>query len=562
MLTLPYPVPTSVANAVKAFHNVAGYADGNPIAESWTFTILGLRGEPLYVSPSMGAEPLIDFVAQFDIPLNFPTKFRYRICCLLALRRGGTIKLCQVYHVRTGEPSSNTQKPHQRVTDAKANTTSAVKKIRTGFSRATKSAGAGDTGGFSPSRPIRPNESYTKPYTKIVWNRSASTGEETVTTAKLARFHRSRVWTGVRTPGFGKLKGSRLPVNPHTVQMRTTEVDELMAANQSKTKLSSDKTTSRAGELTTYSTYYPGATLPAGTGKADTIAVKRLQGAIGSGVQQNLAESLATLGQTLDMLQGNLQKITGSLTALRGGNIPKAVKILFGNANPRYRQRGGPKVGMDLAKNWLELQYGWKPLINDVHWVMQKLAKDDLSNHRVGRTTTSGSEWSQSTTQLNHVNYPTVKVGSKVVTSHTTVKYKISWSVSSQLKLLLSQAGFTNPVALTWELLPFSFVVDWFLPIGPYLEQISAWDGLSFHSGCRVAFTRQRTVSVLTWAQDNPGNPLNSFTFGRGNYYDEWILYTRSKLTSFPGSTLPSFKSPLSVDHGLNAIALLRALTK
>lgn len=32
--------------------------------------------------------------------------------------------------------------------------------------------------------------------------------------------------------------------------------------------------------------------------------------------------------------------------------------------------------------------------------------------------------------------------------------------------------GFTNPAAVLWEATPFSFVVDWFLPIGDYLKTL------------------------------------------------------------------------------------------
>lgn len=561
-MKLPYPVPALVAAAVKSFTSVQGYTTGIPVYESWIFTALDRKGDPLYVSPSMGASALIDFVAVWVVPIGFPTLFGFKITVTLALPGGGTKVLSKTYSVNVGGGTSTVLKPGTIIGGVKNLATSAVKSLRAGLARPAKPPSPGTTGGFSPSRPVRPNESVNVGITVISYNRAANTGIETVTPTNITRFQRSRIWTGTRTPGFAKLKASRLPVNPHTVEMRMTSVNEQLDATQWKTKQPSDVTTARSGFVTTYTNNYPGATMPSGDAGADAIAVKNLVNNAGSGIQQNLAESLATLGQTTSMIQGNLTKIVSSLKALKGGNIPKAVGELFGNANPRYRRGGGPKLGQDLASNWLELQYGWKPLLNDIYWVMQKLGKDDLTNHLAGRITSSGSKATQVTTQITKSGIPSLKIGSKVVTTKSTVKYIIYWSVSSQLKLLASQAGFTNPVALTWELLPFSFVVDWFLPIGPYLEQLSAWGGLSFHSGCKVSFTRQYTVSALSWAAPHPANPNNIDVFGSGSYYDEWIIMTRAKLTSFPSPVIPSVKSPFSTDHILNAMALLRVLTR
>lgn len=38
--------------------------------------------------------------------------------------------------------------------------------------------------------------------------------------------------------------------------------------------------------------------------------------------------------------------------------------------------------------------------------------------------------------------------------------------------LLPAKVGLTNPLSVAWELIPFSFVVDWFLPIGKYLDAL------------------------------------------------------------------------------------------
>lgn len=42
-----------------------------------------------------------------------------------------------------------------------------------------------------------------------------------------------------------------------------------------------------------------------------------------------------------------------------------------------------------------------------------------------------------------------------------------------RMRAYLQILGFNNPLRTIWELTPFSFVIDWFIPIGDFLEQFS-----------------------------------------------------------------------------------------
>lgn len=44
--------------------------------------------------------------------------------------------------------------------------------------------------------------------------------------------------------------------------------------------------------------------------------------------------------------------------------------------------------------------------------------------------------------------------------------------------LLFNQLGLVNPAYVLWDAVPFSFVADWFLPVGRYLQSYSDWVGL------------------------------------------------------------------------------------
>jgi hypothetical protein len=51
--------------------------------------------------------------------------------------------------------------------------------------------------------------------------------------------------------------------------------------------------------------------------------------------------------------------------------------------------------------------------------------------------------------------------------------------VSNPNLYLASQLGFVNPAAIAWELVPFSFVVDWFVNVGEFLNNFTDLWGLT-----------------------------------------------------------------------------------
>jgi hypothetical protein len=135
----------------------------------------------------------------------------------------------------------------------------------------------------------------------------------------------------------------------------------------------------------------------------------------------------------------------------------------------------------------------------------------------------------------------------------------VKYGIESPLTVFLAQSGFTNPVNLAWEILPYSFVIDWLLPIGPYLETLSAWHGTAFAGGFKTQFTRQNiNASIYYEKVPDPPNPNNYTRSGRGEYDREWIVHDRGKLLVAPSLNFPTFKNPFSVKHALNALALLR----
>jgi hypothetical protein len=132
------------------------------------------------------------------------------------------------------------------------------------------------------------------------------------------------------------------------------------------------------------------------------------------------------------------------------------------------------------------------------------------------------------------------------------------YKVDDVFKNKMSQLGLNSPVSLAWELIPYSFVVDWFLPIGQALEDLSKFEGLVFDSGYKTQLTKTY-ISVIfnsdEFVQEAPGFSTRRRNTGNGS--EELVKMDRTILTDFPKPNFPRLKNPITLIHAANAAALL-----
>jgi len=252
----------------------------------------------------------------------------------------------------------------------------------------------------------------------------------------------------------------------------------------------------------------------------------------------NLAQAYAERGQTVRLVAENLGRLYRMVKDVKRLKLPKKE---------------------DFFNHWLELQYGWKPLLSDCYGAMDALTKDsDANKSMVTVKATIKSE-----DYFEKVLSDTIGAQCSVVKSHR-VEHKafirLDFIPTDLPTSTLTQLGLTNPLSIAWELLPWSFVADWFIPIGDYLSSLDATAGWIFKGGSFSSKTTMKTkaLSVSYEQSDNPGllGLSGSITVeGEGRQY----RFNRKAYSSAPLPTLPSLakldkSSPM---HVANGIALL-----
>lgn len=183
----------------------------------------------------------------------------------------------------------------------------------------------------------------------------------------------------------------------------------------------------------------------------------------------NAGVALAEAPKALKMITANAERINAALHMLRLREKPNAIwRILVRGTtraqmrSPFSRRFGNSRTwASDLSDVWLQMQYGWYPLVSDVYnaaiWLAHLTEAPFTTTYKVSRRIKGGGSY----TEISPAN---AKVRSFSSYTQLNIKAVVKEKSTAQL------AGLLDPLSVAWELLPYSFVVDWFIPIGNYLQ--------------------------------------------------------------------------------------------
>lgn len=208
----------------------------------------------------------------------------------------------------------------------------------------------------------------------------------------------------------------------------------------------------------------------------------------------NLGIAAAESVQTANMIRNRLNSIAAAALALRRGNLQRLQEIL------RHELSRAQKAKLNtikdgsrrLADGWLEVTLGWRPLLSDIHGGLEAY-RNGLTSRGARVRGVSGSQGSEYTGRggrrsLNGdgllTNYDSVPLASRASYRGRVVNPGLR---------TLQEYGLINPLAVLWEKLPYSFVVDWVFPLGDLFHTLTSGAGLSDVRGSQI-FERRSTI--------------------------------------------------------------------
>lgn len=246
------------------------------------------------------------------------------------------------------------------------------------------------------------------------------------------------------------------------------------------------------------------------------------------GQKTNLAMMLAEYRQTASLFHDSAKAISQGVDGFARGFA------------------GTKKATRNIARKHLAWQYGVKPLTSDLltsYAELKNAASKPLVIGGVVKRRAVGMAIKEASPSS------TVCTGKAQVLSHLQYFYKTSWRAvmrKDSLTTTLAAHGFLNPFSLAWEVIPYSFVIDWWINIGEVLaslDNLTLCDSLWIRDSSRTVTARYCTAN-------------NKNIVGSASYLT--ISDSRNAPTTISKINTFIYKPSASLTHILNGLSLLR----
>lgn len=229
---------------------------------------------------------------------------------------------------------------------------------------------------------------------------------------------------------------------------------------------------------------------------------------------------------------------------------------------PRYIEAGAQHLLAKVGSTNLQYQFGWKPLVHDVEALM-KFKEEVVQRYNTllklqaqGVVTTKGRiQKTEVTEEYDYsVSIPWINFNVPMKLKKTTLLEQwgaVRWTVPDETMESLSVMStnerlwasfkslygifWKNPAAI-WELLPWSWFVDWFVPVQNMLRHYSNYFELSpkeIAVMTRTTTTFEVTIVPGAYQDDFPDLPLDTLAFSG-------TRVTKSRICNSGDGTFPS----------------------
>lgn len=213
--------------------------------------------------------------------------------------------------------------------------------------------------------------------------------------------------------------------------------------------------------------------------------------------------------------------------------VPDDLAELLKGQRRRQKQLAKQRDISNVYAAFLSIELGWKPLMNEIFGLQQallNLTKEEPMYVRFKSSATGGQ-----------VIYP--------VPAHHTVsgdftqefRCEVLGYVAPSFRQGLQRLGLTNPAAIAWELVPSSFIFDWFVKVGDFLEALEKPVGFDFISGHETAYTSADCLVTRT-----------DFTPGGGEWTGQHPSWTYKSYAMVRELTLALPLPQLVIGDGIN----------
>lgn len=214
---------------------------------------------------------------------------------------------------------------------------------------------------------------------------------------------------------------------------------------------------------------------------------------------------------------------------------------------------------------WLQYRYAWLPLILDIQESLKAASEFEKKIHTFTNRVGSKFQFKVSDYTLNPYNSKLIWGGRQAGERKGHFAMGVYYSITDSS--LQAASSLMDIPTTVWDMVPYSFVIDWFVDISTYLDLQNATIGTSFTSGWSSIFYTQKcyqtdvevaySPDIIRWMLSRSGGVTRWDKFHYLPRVD--VYFERKVLNSFPPPKL-EYPMKTSLIHGIDTFFLIGQL--
>lgn len=281
------------------------------------------------------------------------------------------------------------------------------------------------------------------------------------------------------------------------------------------------------------------------TSNDDIALINKIRSRLDGGVGFHAGVALAEADRSLDMIRSSAKRFRRVGESLATGDLNKAARTLINGSSAHY-VKGFAGLNA-VASNYLLWQFGVRPLLHDVVDAARALG---YLSERPALQKISVRRKLEAEASLVGLPYG---ARSSIVSSGQIITY-----LRSNPSADVSLAPIDLP-SVVWERIPYSFVVDWWVPVGAYLE------AQQLARSVDAVFVKTRVLKRNDFGPTSGNDPSARTYYSvklHGKYLQRTVNISRvvsTNLTVPPPTMKPLFHPDAEVRlrHTMEAVALI-----
>jgi len=268
--------------------------------------------------------------------------------------------------------------------------------------------------------------------------------------------------------------------------------------------------------------------------------------------------SLAELPKTINLLTQTVKTLYQVIKGVKTGNAHMVISAIGRRTKENDRRNW---FSRSAGNRWLEYRYGWTPLVMELQGALKALDKSRVlqkratARGRVFEVQTATTTKNQSLGDDGDIVYTYDKNLTVLVRAFCLYTADLTYQSARDF-------GVTELPLAAWELVPFSFVIDWFVQIGDWLEAVTPKLGIQILAEGYTVTTTNSIHRTGVYTPKPAHATLLRHAISGLDLDDRLVIDKRDRFRGL-GLVLanpPPVNVKLNVKRAVDAVALIKAL--